>query len=274
MCTEIPETKNSPELCHRWIDVLLTCQLMQSTSAPCTDMPGIRAARMLCSSGEGAVRALSTSHSHYAMPQPTVVLPPAAAHAAFAGDKPFLGSPFAACPTARSCLHPPLASAPAHGPVCDPLSVLPVPDKPEELWLDPDRGSLRWKALPSCKGEIIGYQVPGQTLTSGSGAVCRQTGKCGKGTHFPASEYLALMSTNIFRFILNIPHAVEMPREVVSVSGPLGLLPGSALLWAWQTSEDWCARHGDVSSGVASQGFLCLLHTCFWFLPQKNLWFE
>lgn len=92
--------------------------------------------------------------------------------------------------------------------------------------------------------------------------------------HFPASEYLALMSTNIFRFILNIPHAVEMPREVVSVSGPLGLLPGSALLWAWQTSEDWCARHGDVSSGVASQGFLCLLHTCFWFLPQKNLWFE
>lgn len=148
----------------------------------CTDMPGIRAARMLRSSGEGAVRALSTSHSHCAMPQPTVVLPRAAAHAAFAGDKPFLGSPFAACPTARSCLHPPLASAPAHGPVCDPLSVLPVPDKPEELWLDPDRGSLRWKALPSCKGEIIGYQVPGQTLTSGSGAVCRQTGKCGKGT--------------------------------------------------------------------------------------------
>lgn len=182
MCTEIPETKNSPELCHRWIDVLLTCQLMQSTSAPCTDMPGIRAARMLCSSGEGAVRALSTSHSRWAMPQPTVVLPRAAAHAAFAGDKPFLGSPFAACPTARSCLHPPLASAPAHGPVCDPLSVLPVPDKPEELWLDPDRGSLRWKALPSCKGEIIGYQVPGQTLTTESGAVCRQTGKCGKGT--------------------------------------------------------------------------------------------
>uniref|UniRef100_A0A803V9T1 Fibronectin type-III domain-containing protein n=1 Tax=Ficedula albicollis TaxID=59894 RepID=A0A803V9T1_FICAL len=35
-----------------------------------------------------------------------------------------------------------------------------VPDKPEQLWLDPDRGSLRWNSLSSCKGEIIGYQVP------------------------------------------------------------------------------------------------------------------
>ncbi|XP_049651751.1 uncharacterized protein LOC126036262 [Accipiter gentilis] len=34
-----------------------------------------------------------------------------------------------------------------------------VPDKPEKLRLDPSTGSLRWKALPSCKGEIIGYQL-------------------------------------------------------------------------------------------------------------------
>ncbi|XP_074876850.1 uncharacterized protein LOC142027093 [Buteo buteo] len=34
-----------------------------------------------------------------------------------------------------------------------------VPDKPEKLRLDPRTGSLRWKALPSCKGEIIGYQL-------------------------------------------------------------------------------------------------------------------
>ncbi|XP_056369186.1 uncharacterized protein LOC130264749, partial [Oenanthe melanoleuca] len=34
-----------------------------------------------------------------------------------------------------------------------------VPDKPEQLWLDPDRGSLRWNSLPSCNGEIIGYQL-------------------------------------------------------------------------------------------------------------------
>ncbi|XP_075344714.1 uncharacterized protein LOC142402773 [Mycteria americana] len=34
-----------------------------------------------------------------------------------------------------------------------------VPDKPEKLWLDPNTGSLQWKPLPSCKGEIIGYQV-------------------------------------------------------------------------------------------------------------------
>ncbi|XP_010115360.1 PREDICTED: uncharacterized protein LOC104477071, partial [Chlamydotis macqueenii] len=35
-----------------------------------------------------------------------------------------------------------------------------VPDKLEKLWLDASTGSLRWKALPSCKGEIIGYQGP------------------------------------------------------------------------------------------------------------------
>ncbi|XP_009863369.1 PREDICTED: uncharacterized protein LOC104270646, partial [Apaloderma vittatum] len=34
-----------------------------------------------------------------------------------------------------------------------------VPDKPENLWLDPSTGSLKWNALPSCKGEIIGYQL-------------------------------------------------------------------------------------------------------------------
>ncbi|XP_059689392.1 uncharacterized protein LOC132320676 [Gavia stellata] len=34
-----------------------------------------------------------------------------------------------------------------------------VPDKPEQLWLDPSTGSLRWEPLPSCKGEIIGYQL-------------------------------------------------------------------------------------------------------------------
>ncbi|NWX38734.1 PTPRU phosphatase, partial [Notiomystis cincta] len=34
-----------------------------------------------------------------------------------------------------------------------------VPGKPEKLWLDPDRGSLRWNPLPSCNGDIIGYQL-------------------------------------------------------------------------------------------------------------------
>ncbi|KAM9367396.1 receptor-type tyrosine-protein phosphatase alpha-like [Phaethornis superciliosus] len=34
-----------------------------------------------------------------------------------------------------------------------------VPDKPESLWLDQSTGSIRWKALPPCNGEIIGYQL-------------------------------------------------------------------------------------------------------------------
>uniref|UniRef100_A0A8B9SUD0 Fibronectin type-III domain-containing protein n=1 Tax=Anas platyrhynchos TaxID=8839 RepID=A0A8B9SUD0_ANAPL len=34
-----------------------------------------------------------------------------------------------------------------------------VPEKPERLWLDASTGTLRWQALPSCKGEILGYQL-------------------------------------------------------------------------------------------------------------------
>ncbi|XP_009996765.1 PREDICTED: uncharacterized protein LOC104389467 [Chaetura pelagica] len=34
-----------------------------------------------------------------------------------------------------------------------------VPDAPEDLQLDPSTGFLRWKALPPCKGEILGYQA-------------------------------------------------------------------------------------------------------------------
>ncbi|XP_010145102.1 PREDICTED: uncharacterized protein LOC104506007, partial [Eurypyga helias] len=45
-----------------------------------------------------------------------------------------------------------------------------VPDKPEKLWLDASTGSLRWKALPSCKGEILGYQlnITARRATDGS----------------------------------------------------------------------------------------------------------
>ncbi|XP_014807940.1 PREDICTED: uncharacterized protein LOC106894030 [Calidris pugnax] len=34
-----------------------------------------------------------------------------------------------------------------------------VPDKPENLWLDPNTGCLKWEPLPPCKGKIIGYQL-------------------------------------------------------------------------------------------------------------------
>ncbi|NXL74107.1 PTPRM phosphatase, partial [Leptocoma aspasia] len=46
-----------------------------------------------------------------------------------------------------------------------------VPDKPQELWLDPDRGSLRWNSLPSCNGEIIGYQLSITARSSGDSSV-------------------------------------------------------------------------------------------------------
>ncbi|XP_014112412.1 PREDICTED: uncharacterized protein LOC102112568 [Pseudopodoces humilis] len=46
-----------------------------------------------------------------------------------------------------------------------------VPDKPQQLWLDPDRGSLRWNSLPSCNGEIIGYQLSITARRAGDSSV-------------------------------------------------------------------------------------------------------
>ncbi|XP_058681905.1 uncharacterized protein LOC131572665 [Poecile atricapillus] len=45
-----------------------------------------------------------------------------------------------------------------------------VPDKPENLLMDVSTGSLRWKALPSCKGEIIGYQLNITTMRAEDGS--------------------------------------------------------------------------------------------------------
>ncbi|KAM7023682.1 uncharacterized protein M8220_015279 [Acridotheres tristis] len=46
-----------------------------------------------------------------------------------------------------------------------------VPDKPEKLWLDPERGSLRWNSLPPCNGEIIGYQLSITARDAGDSSV-------------------------------------------------------------------------------------------------------
>ncbi|RLV96109.1 hypothetical protein DV515_00012694 [Chloebia gouldiae] len=46
-----------------------------------------------------------------------------------------------------------------------------VPAKPEQLWLDPDRGSLRWSSLPPCNGEIIGYQLSITARNAGDSSV-------------------------------------------------------------------------------------------------------
>lgn len=46
-----------------------------------------------------------------------------------------------------------------------------VPDRPEQLWLDPERGSLRWNSLPSCNGEIIGYELSIRARNVGDSSV-------------------------------------------------------------------------------------------------------
>ncbi|XP_074389172.1 uncharacterized protein LOC102069436 [Zonotrichia albicollis] len=45
-----------------------------------------------------------------------------------------------------------------------------VPDKPEKLWVDTSTGSLRWKPLSSCKGEITGYQLNITTMRAEDGS--------------------------------------------------------------------------------------------------------
>lgn len=79
-----------------------------------------------------------------------------------------------------------------------------------------------------------------------------------------------MMSMNVFSLTLNIPRAVELPGAVVGAPRPLGVLPASAQPGVGQTGAR-CAALVDMSAGVASQDFLCLLRACFWFLPQRSL---
>ncbi|XP_075267220.1 receptor-type tyrosine-protein phosphatase U-like [Opisthocomus hoazin] len=76
-----------------------------------------------------------------------------------------------------------------------------VPDKPEQLWLDPSTGSLRWKALPSCKGEIVGYQLNITTRSARDGSVLEMERLRLSGSvtehrlpeHGPGSSYVVTM---------------------------------------------------------------------------------
>lgn len=72
------------------------------------------------------------------------------------------------------------------------------------------------------------------------------------------------LSFSTFLMLLRCPE-----RCKCSMSSWLAFQVCSAL--GWEAFGGWCATHGDVSSGVASQDFLCLLRTCFWFLSQKHL---
>ncbi|XP_049651202.1 receptor-type tyrosine-protein phosphatase kappa-like isoform X8 [Accipiter gentilis] len=106
-----------------------------------------------------------------------------------------------------------------------------VPDKPEKLRLDPSTGSLRWKALPSCKGEIIGYQlnVTARSAQDGSFLEMERLRLSGSVTEHPLPEHSPGSS------------------YVVAVRGLTAAGAGAASLWEFQTDGSDAPRPLDTS---------------------------
>ncbi|KAM6104749.1 receptor-type tyrosine-protein phosphatase kappa-like [Pterocles gutturalis] len=106
-----------------------------------------------------------------------------------------------------------------------------VPDKLEKLWLDPNTGSLRWKALPSCKGEIIGYQLNITTRSAQDGG-------------FLEMERLWLSGS-----VTEHPLPEHSPGRsyVVTMQGLTAAGAGAASLWEFQTNSSDTPHPLDIS---------------------------
>ncbi|XP_029861034.1 uncharacterized protein LOC115337127 isoform X5 [Aquila chrysaetos chrysaetos] len=106
-----------------------------------------------------------------------------------------------------------------------------VPDKPEKLWLDPSTGSLRWKALPSCKGEIIGYQL-------------NVTARSAQDGSFLEMERLRLSSSATEH---PLPERSPGSSYAVAMRGLTAAGAGAASLWEFQTDGSDTPRPLDIS---------------------------
>uniref|UniRef100_A0A8B9C9A4 Fibronectin type-III domain-containing protein n=2 Tax=Anser brachyrhynchus TaxID=132585 RepID=A0A8B9C9A4_9AVES len=107
-----------------------------------------------------------------------------------------------------------------------------VPEKPERLWLDASTGTLRWQALPSCKGEILGYQLNVTTRGPQDGG-------------FLQVERLMLSSS-----VTEQPLPAHGPGTsyTVAVRGLTAAGAGAALLEEFQTNSSETPDPPDVSS--------------------------
>uniref|UniRef100_A0A669QK85 Fibronectin type-III domain-containing protein n=1 Tax=Phasianus colchicus TaxID=9054 RepID=A0A669QK85_PHACC len=115
-----------------------------------------------------------------------------------------------------------------------------VPQKPEQLQLDASTGTLRWKALPSCQGEIIGYQlnITARALQDGG---------------FLQIERLRLSSQTTEH---PLPTYGPGTTYVVAVRGLTAVGPGAASWFHTNGTEmpDGCSRlvlHTSPSQGTA-----------------------
>ncbi|XP_068524131.1 uncharacterized protein [Anas acuta] len=107
-----------------------------------------------------------------------------------------------------------------------------VPEKPERLWLDASTGTLRWQALPSCKGEILGYQLNVTAWGPQDGG-------------FLQVERLKLSSS-----VTEHPLPAHGPgtRYTVAVRGLTAAGAGAALLGDFQSNVSDTAAPPDASS--------------------------
>ncbi|XP_065512918.1 uncharacterized protein LOC136002029 [Caloenas nicobarica] len=106
-----------------------------------------------------------------------------------------------------------------------------VPDKLEKLWLDPSTGSLRWKPLPSCKGEIIGYQLNITTRSAQDGSLLEMERLW---LNSPVTEY-------------RLPEHSPGSRYVVTMQGLTAAGAGAASLWELQTDSSDTPHPLDIS---------------------------
>ncbi|KAM7077496.1 receptor-type tyrosine-protein phosphatase T-like [Ciconia maguari] len=106
-----------------------------------------------------------------------------------------------------------------------------VPDKPEKLWLDPNTGSFQWKPLPSCKGEIIGYQL-------------NITARMARDSGFLEMERLRL-SSSVTEHLL--PEHSPGDSYVVTIQGLTAAGAGAASLWEFHANSSDTPHPLDIS---------------------------
>ncbi|XP_069737280.1 uncharacterized protein [Phaenicophaeus curvirostris] len=130
-----------------------------------------------------------------------------------------------------------------------------LPDKVEKLWLDPSTGSLQWEALPSCKGEIIGYQlnITTRSAQNGSFLEMKRLRLSSSATEHPLPEYSPDRS------------------YVVTIQGLTAAGAGAASLWEFQTNSSVAGQPLGPWPGTAVTVVVVL--SVLVFLSAGILWF-
>ncbi|XP_062369961.1 uncharacterized protein LOC134057009 [Cinclus cinclus] len=110
-----------------------------------------------------------------------------------------------------------------------------VPDKLEKLWLDLSTGSLKWKTLPSCKGEIIGYQLNITTMRAADSSFLKFSQVL---VNQSVSEYVPPHQAAGSKYLVTVQGltaagagaASQLEFQTYALGQPLGPWPESAVI--------------------------------------------